>query len=217
VHGDEESGLGWYAPTYGTLVPTWTARTSRRDAAPFSMIAWIGSGAAPRPLDRLASSCDPGGRAVAVRVVRGRRTSVFLVRPGEPPIRDTRGSEVLAYRTNARVLHYTEEDERLTSLDLVDATHALALREGWLGVAADAPITDLHVTIGHGVLDLQASAPPSSLRLEGAALHGVRALRLNRRERVPSPSARRDTMVIGAGDWASALSAQPHAVPLTCM
>ncbi len=42
VHGDEESGLGWYAPAYGTLIPTWTARITRQAAAPFAMVTWIG-------------------------------------------------------------------------------------------------------------------------------------------------------------------------------
>ena len=75
-HGDDESGLGWYAPVYGTLVPTWTARITRTRARCRSR--WS-RGLAPRtartetPLPRAPGGCnaDPHGRAIAARVVSG--------------------------------------------------------------------------------------------------------------------------------------------------
>jgi hypothetical protein len=169
LHGDEDSGLGWYAPVYGTLVPTWTARMTRTGRLPISMITWVGqSPAAGAPsLERLAVSADPAGEAIAARVVCGDDASHYLIRPGEPASRDSRACGLLDYQTNARVLHFRTRGDSLVALDLVDASHALALRDGWLSVAASEPMRDLHATSIQGVLRLATSDPPRELRVEG--------------------------------------------------
>jgi len=169
LHGDEDSGLGWFAPVYGTLIPTWTARIARDARVPFSMITWIGeSHGATRPsLERLDVTADATGEAIAARVVSGEVASTYLIRPGEPASRDSRASGILEYQTNARVVHYRTCGEALVALDLVDASHALALRDGWLSVAASEPMPDLHATIANGTLHLTTSEPPRELRVEG--------------------------------------------------
>src|SRR5687768_13162287 len=40
--GDESTGLGWCAPVYGVLVPTWAARIDLAGDAPVTLITWIG-------------------------------------------------------------------------------------------------------------------------------------------------------------------------------
>ena len=212
VHGDEESGLGWYAPAYGTLIPTWTARIARQAAAPFAMVTWIGgagvSADEPPSMARVVPTCDVVGTAIGARVVAGRRTSVFLLRPGEPPSHDGRACEILDYQSDARVLHYQEEDGRLKRLDLIDATHARARRDGWISIASEA-MTELHATVQDGVLDLEASRPPAHLRVQGAAIRGVRSVRLNHRELPPPTADCADTLVVHGVDWAEASPSSP--------
>lgn len=204
VHGDEDAGLGWYAPVYGTLIPTWAARIARQDTAPFTILTWLAErrsriDAVPL-LERLSPTSDAGNPAIGARVVDGDRTSVFLLRPGEPPARDTRAGGVLDYQTNARMLHYVEA-RGLLAIDLIDASHALALRDGWISVAASDSIVDLHASLIGEVLDLHASEPPPQIRLQGTGLCGVRYLRLNQRELLRPISDRSDTVVIDGGDW----------------
>src|SRR4030095_10163349 len=86
VHGDEESGLGWYAPVYGTLLPTWSARVTRELRPPFSMLSWIdvATGQSTPELQRIAANTDPHGEAIAARVVKGDFASVYSIPPGVP-------------------------------------------------------------------------------------------------------------------------------------
>jgi uncharacterized heparinase superfamily protein len=208
-HGQDESGLGWYAPVYGTLVPTWTARITRTRRLPFSMITWAGdlNGARQETpcLERLAVNADPTGDAIAARVVSGAFTSAYLVRPGETPSRDSRACGILDYQTNARALHFRTRGDSLVTLDLADASHALALRDGWVSVAASEPIRDLHLMLGDGGLRLDASEPPRQLRLQGNAIIGLRAIHLNGRSYPPPPADRPDTLLISGSDWSSPL------------
>jgi hypothetical protein len=204
VYGDQESGLGWYAPVYGTLQPTWTARVTRRASAPFVSLTWVatasrGSRAAPT-LERVVPASDHDGAAVAARVIDGCRTAVFLLRPGEPASRESRGCGVLDYQTDARMLHYTEAG-RLLTLDLMDASHALALRDGWISVAANELLPDLHLAFADDTLDVYASAPPPHLRIQGAALDRIRRIRLNRRDLPPTSLRHPYTLTIHAVDW----------------
>jgi len=215
VHGDDDSGLGWYAPVYGTLIPTWSARITRHADAPFTALTWLDavrerSTAAP-VLERLAPAGTGGAGAIRARVVNGDRVSVFLLRPGESSSPENRGDTILDYQTNARMLHYIEAG-RLLAFDLIDASHLLALRDGRISVAASDPILDLHVGLRDGVLDLHASAPPPQLRLQGGALCGLLRIRLNGREMLPPRLDRPDTLTICGADWATSHQ-RPHSLP----
>lgn len=172
LHGDERSGLGWYAPVYGTLVPTWTARVTRTGRLPFSMITWIGEAPnADAPvLERLVVNADSASEAIGARIVCGEFASTYLIRPGEPSFRDSRACGVSDYQTNARVLHLRTRGERLVALDLIDASHALALRDGLISVAANEPLGELHARVVDGVLHLATSRPPGQLRVEGSGI-----------------------------------------------
>jgi hypothetical protein len=211
VNGDEETGLGWCSPRYGRVSPTWAARVTRTGPAPLAMLTWVGTGATAPALECLQPEADPSGEAVAVRVEEDGTAWTTLLRPGEPPARATRSCVVAAYQTNARVLQYATRGEALLRLALADASHVLSLREGLLSVAADDHVDDLCIAIDHGVLDVTASHPLPRLRLQGSALTGITAARVNGRELAVGSSGRRDAFVIAASAWAEC---QP--VPLNC-
>jgi hypothetical protein len=204
TYGDDESGLGWFAPVYGTLVPTWTARVTHERVAPFSMLTWIGAAAetahgAPS-LERIAATPDPAGRVIAARIVTGNHSSIFLLRPGEPSSRESRACEVGEYQTNARMLHVRTNGDCLLALDLVDGSHAMALHDGWISVEADGPVADLHVALADGVLNLFASTPPRRLRIQGQPIARVRTVSLNGRP-APDPAGLTETLHILGADW----------------
>jgi hypothetical protein len=205
-HGDEESGLGWFAPVYGMLVPTWTVRTTRRAHAPFAMLTAlstrIGAPDHGPSLERLETTPDAGGIAIGARVIDGSGTSVFLLRPGESTVRDNRACGIAEYQTDARVLHYKEAGSRLVALDLVHASQVLALRDEWLSVDAAEGIADLHISLYDDRLDLCSSEPPPHLRLQGGALRRVRRVRLNHRDIDVPASDHPETLVVSGGDWA---------------
>jgi hypothetical protein len=207
AHGDDESGLGWYAPVYGTLVPTWTVRTTRTAHAPFAMLTAINAGTGTPPhgpsLDRLDTTPDAGGIAIGARVIEACGTSVFLLRPGELSMRDGRACGTGDYQTDARVLHYREATGRLVALDIVDASQLLALRNEWLSVDAGEGIADLHVSLSGDGLELFSSEPPPHLRLQGGALRRVRRVRLNRRDVAVPPSDDAGAIVVSGVDWAA--------------
>ena len=83
--GDAETGMGWCAPIYGTLVPTWAARITRAGASPFAIVTWVGvaghASSAPPILERLDSR--GAGEALMVRVRAGARTTTFALQPGD--------------------------------------------------------------------------------------------------------------------------------------
>jgi uncharacterized heparinase superfamily protein len=205
TYGDDESGLGWFAPVYGTLVPTWTARVTREGVAPLSLLAWIGAAAetahgAPS-LERIAATADPAGRVIAARIVAGDVSSVFLLRPGEPSWRESRTCTVGEYQTDARMLHVRTESDCLLALDLVDGSHALALRDGGIDIEADGPVADLHVALSDGVLHLFASTPPRRLRIQGSAIARLQGVSLNGRPAPPDPAGHTETLLIPGADW----------------
>jgi hypothetical protein len=206
VHGGDDGGLGWYAPVYGTLLATWSVRVTRELPLPLSMVSWIDTATAHSTpeLQRIGANADPHGGAIAARVVNGDFASVYLLRPGEPSSRDGRASGPLDYQTDARVLHFRTRGETLVALDVVDASHALALRDGWVSVETSEPVRDLHIQVYDEVLQLSASEPPRQLRLLGGALLGLRAIRLNGRSYPLAVVDPPDTHLISGADWTAA-------------
>ncbi len=205
AHGDADSGLGWHAPVYGMLVPCWTARTTRSASAPFGMATWIGAaGTASHPpgMERLTVASAGGRHAVGLRVVDGSGTAVFLFHPGDVEAIVDRESTIADYQTDARVFQYVVEDDRLTSFNLVDGRHGLALRDGWVSVAASGPIADLSAVVTGDTLDLHATAPPPEMRIHGGALQGVSRVRLNGRDAPRRQRETPDTVALGGADWA---------------
>jgi hypothetical protein len=197
---DEDAGLGWFAPVYGTLVPTSTARIAIAGDAPLTLLTWIGRDRdrhAP-VVERIAAQCDALNPAVAGQV-RGDDggTTVFMFRPGGAVSHAARTCRVADFQTDARVLHYRASDDRLQSLDLVDGRFVTTARRGWISLEADEPMTDLHVRIAEGVLDLQASMPPARLRVNGHA----GSVRLNGRPLPLSSAAATRSLLIRISDW----------------
>jgi hypothetical protein len=152
-------------------------------------------------LARIVATPDPAGRAIAVSVVTGNLASVFLLRPGERRSREGRACGILDYQTNARVLHFRTNGDCLLTLDLVDGSHALALRDGWISVEADEPVADLHAALSDHSLDLSASEPPRQLRVQGTCIARLRAISLNGRLHTPAPTDRSDTLLIAGDKW----------------
>jgi hypothetical protein len=203
VHGDDESGLGWYAPVYGTLLPTWSARVTRELQLPYSMVSWIDAATGPAipELQRIAASTDPHGEVIAARVVNGDFATVYLLRPDEPSSRDARGCGILDYQTDARALYFRTRGQMLVALAVVDASHVLALRDGWLSIETSEPVRDLHIQLDDHVLQLSASEPPRQLRLLGGALLGLRSIRLNGRDYPLPVGDPPDTLLISGANW----------------
>jgi hypothetical protein len=202
--GNEQLGLGWHAPVYGTRIPAWVADVRSEGLAPFDAVTWIGdaSDGMPPSLERLSPRTDSADRAIAARVKTGDRTAVLLVRPGEPAIRETREAHLPDFQSDARVLHYVSRAGTLVALDIIDGSHARATRDGWLSAAADGPMAELHIGLEDGTMDLRAFDPPSRLRLEGNALAGLRTIRLNGREWQRNIPCRADApLVVDADQW----------------
>ena len=205
AYGDDDSGLGWCSPRYGELVPTWAVRITRAGIGPLSMITWVGAGVpydAPS-LQRMDVDADRENPAIAVSVRDRGTTLVTLLRPCEPPERETRGCTCGEYHTDARLLQYATEGDGPVSMSLADASHALALRDGWLSMGADAPVPDLHMSVRGHRLELWSTAPPARLHV-----HGIRpsltSLRLNGRElRITAPE-RDHSLTIGSSEWREA-------------
>ena len=204
AHGDEASGLGWYAPAYGALVPTWTARITRTCDAPFAMLTWIGtthpSPGQPPSMERLSPASEAGDVAVAASVRTGDRTSVFVVCPSGADSHHGCACDIGTYQTDARVFHGVEDGGSLTEFNLIDGTQVLARGGDGISACSSTPMPYLHGTMKEGVLDLEASQPPVQLRVDIGPMRRVVSIRLNRRE-LPLPADYRGTFLIYGADW----------------
>jgi hypothetical protein len=146
---------------------------------------------------RLVPECDPGGSAaIAVRVLQQETVWTTVLRPGEPPARETRGCAAGAYHTNGRLLHYGSRDGRLIALAVCDASHVLALREGWVSVAADEPVPDLYLEFHADTIDVWTSAPAARLRLQGALVGAAQTVRVNGRPLPGHARERADSVIV---------------------
>jgi hypothetical protein len=201
-HGDADAGPGWFAPIYGTLVPTWSARVTRAAAPPFSMVTWISTAADAPSLSRVSNECDPSGNpVVAVRVFENNVAWTTMIRHRESPVRDTRGCTVGAFHTDARLLHYGSREKRLVSLAVCDASHVLSLHEGWLSIAADGAIQDLYLEVVDDRIELWSSLPAPRLRIQGALVAEAAGVRLNGRDLRSNSYERADTVVAMPTCW----------------
>jgi hypothetical protein len=204
AHGDEASGLGWFAPAYGALVPTWTARITRTCDAPFAMLTWIGTTqpGSPQPpsIERLSPACEAGDVAVAAYVRAGERASVFVVCPSGSESHHRCACDIGTYQTDARVFHGVEDGGSLTELDLIDGTQVLTRRSDGISVCSSTPMPYLHVTMQDDVLDLEAPQPPAQLRIDIGPMRRVVSIRLNRRE-LSLPADHGGTFLVYGADW----------------
>lgn len=204
AHGDRESGVGWCSPCYGQLAPAWAATVSRHVIVPAAMVTWIGEARDGQPaptLERPHVDGDPGAPAVSAAVIAGDRRLAILLRPGDAPVRQHRHAATAEYHSDGRLLQYELRDNRLASLSLADASHALAVRDGLPSVACDRQVDALHIEWGGETIRLWAATPPSRLQLQGLAAAMARNVTLNGRE-LPAPrEGRRDTIVIHASAW----------------
>ncbi len=199
VHGDTASGLGWCSPRYGALVPTWSARTSRRISGPAAMFAWAGENAGQAPsLERLRIDAHAGAigcrievDGVAMTAIRSTGTAAGISH--RPPAGD--------YHSDARLLLYSRGLLGQLTLAAVDATHALCLQDGLLSLIADAPVADVCVETSDGVIEFWSSQPSARLEVQGEAVRTARTLRLNGREMPASRGTRDDAISIASSDW----------------
>jgi hypothetical protein len=206
-HGDRDSGLGWCAPVYGTMTPAPAARLTASGEGPIQMFTWIGERHDwPSPsMLRVPVDCDAGNAAMAVQIADGDRCALFLLRPGGVPLHAARMCRVLDYETDARLLHYLVDDDRVIGMQLVDARRVVTYRQGWISIEAAEPFSDLHVAIGRHVIDIQASTTPPALRVRG--IRASCPIRLNGHEWPRHSSSLADSLLIQPSDWRA--SAQP--------
>jgi hypothetical protein len=199
-HGDEEAGLGWHAPVYGTLVPSWSARVTSERNAPFTMVTWIGDGGdwISPAVQHIEAACDSASPVIAVQIGDGDRSAVFMLRPGGAAPHAARACRVLDYETDARVLHYVTDRDRLLSLAVADARHIATLKD-WISIDADEPITDLHVGFDEATLDLRTSTVPPLLNVRVG--RAFRAIRLNGRELAPRRLTQTGPLLLHGTDW----------------
>jgi hypothetical protein len=205
--GDNETGLGWFAPVYGVLVPSWTARVEVARDAPFTLLTWVGSDReieAPL-IERVSVQCDAGSPAIAAQVSARDGYTVFMLRPPETATHAARTCRVADFETDARALHYRVNGGHLLSLDLVDARYASMSRADSVSVESDARMADLHLRIDQGTIDVLASVPPPLLRVRGVP--AFRQVRLNGRALPLSAAPTPGFLLIHGVDWRdSALS-----------
>jgi hypothetical protein len=197
---DHESGLGWYAPVYGTLVPATAVRVVVDGNGPLQMITWVGGERewqSPRLL-RVAADARAQRPPIAAEIADGRRRALFVVRPGTPS-RATDPYRVDGHESDARFLHCRADGDRLARLDLADVTRVVSSRHGWLSLHADGPLSDLHVGVEPGFIDLRASTPSVTLRLRGVPM--THRVRVNGRECPAPPTGAASDLVIHPTDW----------------
>jgi hypothetical protein len=208
--GDRDSGLGWCAPVYGTLLPSPTARVTVEGESPLRLITWVGGEQdwQSPALRRVPAECDAGASAIAAEITADSRRALFMLRIGGTPSHAARTCRVLEYETDARLLHRLADGERLVHLDLVDVSRASTSREGWLSIEADAPLSDLHIGIDRSVIDLRtSSAPSTTLRLRG--ISPSHRLRLNGRELPRAVNPVTAVLLIHPSDWHDDAPASP--------
>jgi len=212
-HGDEATGLGWCAPVYGTLVPTWCARVRHSAAAPFAIATWIGTSPGAPALMRLpVDGRADGSPGIAVRVLDDDVVWTTVHVPGDPAGRESRGCSAGAYHTDGRLLHYASRNGRLSWLCACDASYVLATRDGWLTVAADEPVSDLAIHIAaEGLLEVWASRPTARLRLQGALVADARLVLVNGRELPPRARERIDSVSVCPSDFGDPVRMLPCA------
>jgi hypothetical protein len=179
---------------------------TRTGDAPFALITWIGTtpldAGNPPSMERLSPACEAADMAIAVRVRTGGRASVFVVCPSSASAHHGCACDIGEYKTDARVFHGIEDAGMLARFDLIDGTQVLTQRGSGLSVCSSAPMPDLHVTMIGGVLDLQASEPPSQLRIDSDQRHRLVSIRLNHRERL-LPVDHAGTFIVYSAEWAA--------------
>ena len=197
VRGDHVRGLGWCAPVYGQLEPTWTVRLATTADAPFGLVTWIGNEQSfASPALRCTHPMGLTDRTVVVEVRDQHRTAVFLVRPAGAAGRACRVGE---FETDAAMLHYVEESGRLTSLSMAGGRHCLTSREGWPSVASDTTIRDLHLDLHGDDLVVESMEPPDAVQIYGTA--GRAAVRTNGGDLPLSSKSTTGAFLIRGSDW----------------
>jgi hypothetical protein len=202
--GDDDSGLGWCSPRYGSLIPTCAVRITRSGIGPISLVTWIDIGdtvAGAPTLERLEADADREAPAIAVAIRRGSRMAMTLLRPGDAADRDTRSAACGDYHTDARLLQFATRDGLPISISIADGSHAMALSERWLSVSADRPMADLHLAREGERLELWSTSPPERLHVHGLALASVTSARLNGRDLRVDGAAHDASLTIASTDW----------------
>jgi hypothetical protein len=205
--GDREHGLGWCAPVYGQLSPTFAARLANEGDAPFALVTWVGGERRfTSPTLRWQPPDDATDSHLVVEIVDGSRTAVFMIRASDASGRACRAGE---FETDAAMLYYVKESNRLTSLSIVGGRHCLASREQWPSLAADTPIRDLHIDVRQTRMDFESVEPPSGLTLYRTGPCG--GVRLNGRDLPLSANATTDLLLINESDWPAFSAGNPAA------
>ncbi len=134
---DAATGLGWWAPVYGSIEPATSLRISHRDILPFWMVSVFGlSRSNPvvdvEFVDVIGPTKTTPTTAIAIRLARTASTEYVLFGgSGDPMCRFG------AFETDARVLFCRELDGQLDDVVMVDGSHVHV--DGDHGVDYTAP------------------------------------------------------------------------------
>ncbi len=194
--GDHERGLGWSAPVYGRLEPTWTVSVATRAEPPFAFVTWIADRRTFASPALSLARLDGADHAVVVEIVDGARTAVFMVRPAAAAGRACRVGE---FETDAAMLHYVEEEGRLIALSMADGRYCCTSHEEWLSISSDDPIADLHLDLHGDDLEVASAEPPDALRLYSTAGH--RLIRTQGGDLPLSSKSTPGALLIHGSDW----------------
>jgi hypothetical protein len=193
--GDTASGLGWWAPAYGQLLPSWAIRVTKEGSERLTFLTCVtsaGRAAGDSPVLERLQTGDGDEDCVAASVRQSGMVSTFLLTPAGAST-ERRSWSSGRYGTDARMLHGTEIAGHVVALDIADATYAGA---GDFSVSSVDPIHDLSISLRDGTLDLSATVVPAELRLHGPAVAGATRIRLNGRA-IHTPAKRADVCIAG--------------------
>jgi uncharacterized heparinase superfamily protein len=210
-HGDSATGLGWYAPAYGVLTPTWAVRATAEARTPLTLVTWLGSAASFRsPSLRTTPPENDADAATVIEVRDETRSATFMIRPADSsPARGV--CRVGDFETDAVLLHYVEEDGRLRALSIIDGHHCITARDAWLSIAADGPIADLHIAVRGEEIELDSLSPPGELTVHGTGRFA--AIRANGRDLPLSSKSTPDTLLIHGSDWGAFFAGNAPGTP----
>jgi hypothetical protein len=175
-----DAALGWCSPRYGSLVPTFAARTRWADGRQ-SQATWIGASEGSPVLRRLDVAGVQDSSAVGVHVEHGGGSTRTLLRAGTMTTGDGRLVECADFRSDGRLVQLRMAGAT-ASVSLAAASRLEAPASPFAAISTAGPLADLHVALEGGGLELWATSPPSELRIRLGGLHRAHRMRLNGQE-----------------------------------
>jgi hypothetical protein len=199
----ETGGLGWCAPRYGRLQPTFTVRVHHQPPAAAAFVTWIGSAEDEPSLEVPLLRADPESPAAVVRVTTRNLTTLVLLGPDAARWHDDRQDAADgSFSTDARLALVTRRRTGRLDVSLVETARFSSATLPLVELRGSAAMPDLHVRVDGRETNIWSSAPPPQLTLRWGAGSRPLAVRLNGREAVLHADSRH--VILGAAAWGDA-------------